>query len=315
MNGVMKKGLKKFLSLFMALVFSFALFGCGSSMEEETTESVSEDTEMYTVYYMNSEWTDFAEESIYIDQLESAENIIDKLMNAMIAVGDDTDYQIPVAEGLSYQRYSYDGNGTLTLMFYIDYETAESYRVMLSKMAFTKTLCQIPDVFKIQFQMTDLIGNNEVNISEYTEESFSTIDDDFMESETYIEIYVPDTTGLALKKTEIVIDSYLYTTPEEQVIDALRNSDEWISPVSEDVGVVDVYVENNICYVNFESVENKNADFFNNKVYIYSVVDSLVSLESVSSVVFTVQGSRDVSYGEILDFSKTYTADYSYCEE
>ena len=311
----MKKSLKKFMSLFTALMLSFVLFGCGSSTEEETTENISEDTEAYTIYYMNSDWTDFAEENIYIDQLESVENVIDKLMNAIITIDDDAVYRIPVADGLSYQRYSYDGNGILTLMFNVDYETAESYQILLSKMAFTKTLCQIPDVHKIQFQMTDLIGNKEVNISEYTEESFSSIDVDFMESETYIEIYVPDATGKTLKKTEIVIDAYLYTTPEEQVIDTLKNSDEWISPISEDIGALDVYVENNVCYVNFESVENKNADFFNNEVYIYSVVDSLVSLESVSSVVFTVQGNRDVSYGDILDFSKTYTADYSYCEE
>lgn len=311
----MKKSHKRFIALFTVLLFSLALFGCGdASEEEEETENVSGDTDAYTVYYMNDDWTDFVEESINIDQLESTENIIDKLMNALITEGEAAECNIPVAEGLSYQRYSYDGNGTVTLMFNEDYDTVESYRALLTKMAFTKTLCQISDVNKVEFQMTDLIGKREVDISDYDEDSFSSIEDDFMEPEVIITIYVPDTDGNALVKTEMEIDPFLYTTPEEQIIDTLINSTGWNSSVSDDIGIIDVYINDSVCYVNFENVENKNAEFFNNEIYIYSIVDSLTTLENVSSVAFTVDGSRNVSYGDIIDFTKNYTANYSYCE-
>ena len=48
--------------------------------------------------------------------------------------------------GMAYQRYAYDGQGVVTIMFNLDYETAENYQILLCKMAFTNTLCQVEGV-------------------------------------------------------------------------------------------------------------------------------------------------------------------------
>ena len=52
---------------------------------------------------------------------------------------------------------------------------------------------------------------------------------------------------------------------------------------------------------------------YDDKVIIYSLVDSLTELSDVDGVVFEVEGSQDLVYGENLDFSETYTANYSMC--
>ncbi len=312
----MKKHIKKIIAICIMVQLIFMLFGCGSTNETgNTTEAyTSEGTDAYVLYYMSSDWTDFYQGEINIDLLETTENIIDKIMNTIITVNEDATYQVPVADGMSYQRYSYDGQGIVTLMFNIDYETVENYQMLLSKMAFTKTLCQITGVSKVEFQMTDLIGEREVDISQYDEASFSSVDDDFMVSEDVIEIYVPDGTGQSLQKTEMTINYFLYATPEEQIIEVLKNSTGWTSPISAEMTILDIYTEENVCYVNFKSVSTDSAEFFYNNVYIYSVVNSLTSLDNVNSVVFMVEGSRNAIYGDVIDFKKNYTADYSYCE-
>ncbi len=39
----------------------------------------------------------------------------------------------------------------------------------------------------------------------------------------------------------------------------------------------------------------------------------MTELSDVDGVVFEVEGSQDLVYGENLDFSETYTANYSMC--
>ena len=68
-----------------------------------------------------------------------------------------------------------------------------------------------------------------------------------------------------------------------------------------------------MCYVNFSKTFLDHVGDYDDKVIIYSLVDSLTELSDVDGVVFEVEGSQDLVYGENLDFSETYTANYSMC--
>ena len=97
----------------MVMVFAllFTLTGCGDNKVKDTTGSgldASEGMDIYTIYYMNGDWTDFVVKRTNIDQLEATENTIDKLMNLLITSTDDKNCQIPVPMGMAYQRYAYD---------------------------------------------------------------------------------------------------------------------------------------------------------------------------------------------------------------
>ena len=262
---------------------------------------------------MNSDWTDFVVKRTNIDQLEATENTIDKLMNLLITSTDDKNCQIPVPMGMTYQRYAYDGQGVVTIMFNLDYETAENYQILLCKMAFTNTLCQVEGVDKVSFELSDLIGERELDTSVYSEQSFSTIDGNFLKSDYSVDIYVPDTTGKRLDKKTIVIDAMSYKTSEEQVMENLRNSKEWKSPLGDDIDILDIYVQDRVCYVNYSSSFLTNVEQYDDRVLLYSVVNSLVQLSDVDRVVFKIDGKQDLIYGENLDFTRAYTADYSIC--
>ena len=239
--------------------------------------------------------------------------MIDKLMNLLISTEDEQLYKIPVADGMTYQRYSYDGKGLVTIMFNLDYDTAENYQILLCKMAFTKTLCQVNGISGVSFELSDLIGEKKVDTSVYNAESFSTIGDNFMEASYSVTIYTPDNTGKRLDKHTTEIDALSYKAPEEQIMEALRNSQEWKSPIDKDVDILDIHVLDRVCYVNFSKTFLDHVGDYDDKVIIYSLVDSLTELSDVDGVVFEVEGSQDLVYGENLDFSETYTANYSMC--
>lgn len=312
----MEKRIMHIISGMLLVVALLFMTGCGKNGHAEsqrTDTGTDAGMQTYSVYYMNQKWTEFSVYDTKIDQLESTENVIDKLMNLLISTEDEQLYKIPVADGMTYQRYSYDGKGLVTIMFNLDYDTAENYQILLCKMAFTKTLCQVNGISGVSFELSDLIGEKKVDTSVYNAESFSTIGDNFMEASYSVTIYTPGNTGKRLDKHTTEIDALSYKAPEEQIMEALRNSQEWKSPIDKDVDILDIYVLDRVCYVNFSKTFLDHVGDYDDKVIIYSLVDSLTELSDVDGVVFEVEGSQDLVYGENLDFSETYTANYSMC--
>lgn len=312
----MEKRIMHIISGMLLVVALLFMTGCGKNGHAEsqrTDTGTDAGMQTYSVYYMNQKWTEFSVYDTKIDQLESTENVIDKLMNLLISTEDEQLYKIPVADGMTYQRYSYDGKGLVTIMFNLDYDTAENYQILLCKMAFTKTLCQVNGISGVSFELSDLIGEKKVDTSVYNAESFSTIGDNFMEASYSVTIYTLDNTGKRLDKHTTEIDALSYKAPEEQIMEALRNSQEWKSPIDKDVDILDIYVLDRVCYVNFSKTFLDHVGDYDDKVIIYSLVDSLTELSDVDGVVFEVEGSQDLVYGENLDFSETYTANYSMC--
>ena len=57
-------------------------------------------------------------------------------------------------------------------------------------MAFTNTLCQVEGVDKVSFELSDLIGERELDTSVYSEQSFSTIDGNFLNPDYSVDIFM-----------------------------------------------------------------------------------------------------------------------------
>ena len=70
--------------------------------------------------------------------------------------GEMTDKQVPVPQGVTYQRYTYDGQATINLMFNVDWEATDTYEMVLSKAAFVRTLTQIESVKKVVYDTLTL---------------------------------------------------------------------------------------------------------------------------------------------------------------
>ena len=94
-------GYRIVIRMVMVFVLLFTLTGCGDNKVKDTTGSgldASEGMDIYSIYYMNGDWTDFVVKRTNIDQLEATENTIDKLMNLLITSTDDKNCQIPVLQ-------------------------------------------------------------------------------------------------------------------------------------------------------------------------------------------------------------------------
>ncbi len=162
-------------------VLMTVLAGCGGTENAQEDESADINASVtgvaYTVHYVDTDFQNTVTENVYFDQMETTENILDSLMTYLINGSDDGAAAAPMPEGIYYQRYIYDGESTVTIFCGADYETADEYQVLISKMAIVKTLCQVDGITDVTFQYTNLISEEAVDITTYNLESFATVEE------------------------------------------------------------------------------------------------------------------------------------------
>lgn len=187
MNGevkgfVMNRRMIKNMIVILLLFCFFCVSGCGASIGgDDATNAVSgnsatsenpNDMLSIDLYFVNKDWTSYFNENLEIDQLTTTENVIDNVMNHLITPKTEGEAWNPLPEGTTYQRYTFDGEGNITLVFNVDYSSTDSYQFLLAKSAFVKTLCQIDGVDTVIFELVDLLDNQSIREEVYHVDSF-----------------------------------------------------------------------------------------------------------------------------------------------
>ena len=291
------------------------LVACGSDSKNGRKKNPADNSdENLTLYYANSTWTDLFPEVFTRDQLVTTENLIDTVMNALMDSGEMTDKQVPVHQGVTYQRYTYDGQATINLMFNVDWEATDTYEMVLSKAAFVRTLTQIESVKKVVYEYTDIANENSIVREELTNDSFSDMDN-FMNPHEEYNIYMPDSTGQKLVQKTIDLDRSAPESLEEQMVAGLRMSyDGTVVPLNEKTVVKSVTVDDadDVCTITFNESFADGTAGVDDEILVYSVVDSLMELEDVKSVQINVDNTNNRLNN--IDLSRKFTADYSKLE-
>lgn len=291
------------------------LVACGSDSKNGRKKNPADNSdENLTLYYANSTWTDLFPEVFTRDQLVTTENLIDTVMNALMDSGEMTDKQVPVPQGVTYQRYTYDGQATINLMFNVDWEATDTYEMVLSKAAFVRTLTQIESVKKVVYEYTDIANENSIVREELTNDSFSDMDN-FMNPHEEYNIYMPDSTGQKLVQKTIDLDRSAPESLEEQMVAGLRMSyDGTVAPFNEKTVVKSVTVDDadGVCTITFNESFADGTAGVDDEILVYSVVDSLMELEDVKRVQINVDNTNNRLNN--IDLSRKFTADYSKLE-
>ena len=81
------------------------------------------------------------------------------------------------------------------------------------------------------------------------------------------------------------------------------------------VRVQGVTVRDGVCYVDFDSTFLEDTANVTDAIVIYSIVDSLTELSTVSQVQITVNGSADVTFRNNISLSGRFERDLSYLQQ
>ena len=198
------------------------------------------------------------------------------------------------------------GGGFLTVTFSDRFLSDDSSRNVLNVYAVVKTLCTTAGVSSVQV----LVDGQPVRDRDNKPLGYISASDINLETEEYssemleVTLYFADSNAKKLKPEKRTIKITDQQPVEQYLINELINgteSKELKSILSKKTVLVSADVDENICYLNFKAnfLDDNSGTAEHEKLVIYSIVNSLTELNTISKVQFYMDGKRVDKFGSV----------------
>ena len=305
-------GIKKIL--FLSVILSGLLAGCS---QKEMPRPTPEEGK-YLIYYLNTATTKLVPRE-YEAEATDKEALVDELMEQFLHVPKELDCQAALIDKVAYQG-SRQEEQVLYLYFDVNYTGMKPEREILCRAALTRTLTQIPGVDYINIYCGDqpLMDRqgNPVGMLASTDFIMNTSNVNAYEK-TELTLYFADETGNKLleEKREVVhnINTSLEQLVAEQLI-AGPGQEGRHPTLPSDCKILSLSVTDNVCYINFDSAFLNTSLPVSEYVPIYSIVDSLSEMTTVTKVQIMVNGSQNVMFRDVISLNTPFEKSQDYIE-
>ncbi len=304
------------------LVCLLCMTGCQRSeiKEGEATGSV------YQIYYLNSAMTRLEPQKYTMaNKPEDSKDAqtdweILNLIEQLRTVPKDLDRQAAVPDKVGFERYKLEDK-VLYLYFDNNYSLMNSTREILCRASLVRTLTQIKGVdyvtvYTAEQPLMDSSGNpvgpmansdfidNISNVNSY--------------EKTELVLYFSDETGEKLERETREVVHSVNTSLEKLVIEQLIAGPgrEGMNPtLPKDTKLLNVSVNENVCYINFDSSFLNNTLEVKEYIPIYSIVNSLAAVTSINKVQITVNGSQEFMFRDSISLNQVFERNLDYNAE
>ncbi len=302
---------KRYFRMFVPVLFLlFVLLlttGCGKSQEESR----------YHIAYLNKDKTGIVEVP-YEMKATTTETMIEEFFAALCAEPDDVDYRKPIPSDVEITKYSLDG-ALLTIYFDADYLNMNEVEEVLCRAAIVRTLTQITGVDCVSFYVdeTPLTDAEGRLVGTMYKESFVENPGEQINSiqNTNLTLYFSNETGDGLVKETRKVHYSSNISLEKLIMEQLLVGPEISgakSAIPTGTKLISVSLVDGVCYVSFDETF-KNQDYsVNEAIVIYSIVDSLSELSSISKVQISVNGDTSGVYRDNFKLADMYDRNLDY---
>ena len=294
--------------LLLALVFTSVSTGCGGQEKKSA----------YHIEYLNKEKNHIVHVA-YEPQATETDDLIREFLVALCSDADNVEYRKPIPSDVEVTSYSLDGV-LLTLRFDEDYNKMSSVEEVLCRAAVVRTMTQIKGVDCVAFYigdapLTDAKGNlvGSMNADSFVEnpgEQINSIQN------TTLTLYFSNENGDGLIK-EVRQDVYYSSnvSMEKLIMEQLlegTNINGAKSAIPTGTKLVTISVVDGVCYVSLDEAF-RNQDYkVNEAIVIYSIVNSLSELPTISKVQISVNGDTSGVYRDNFKLEEMYERNLDY---
>ena len=306
------KKLLKIRAFFLLFALLFALSGCTGE------KAVEQSGNAYTIYYLNASGIQLVG-SEYRTETADTDALVRELLDKMGNVPADLDCQRALPERIEKITYRIEGN---VLYLYADanYALMNSVQEILCRAALTKTLTQIPDIeylsiYCAEQPITDAAGNPVGLLS--ASDFVDSIRDVNSFERTELTLYFANEAGdqLVEEKREVMrnTNTSLEKLIVEQLIEGPREPDSYPT-LPPDMKLLNVMVSESVCSINLDSAFLNNSLEVREYIPIYSIVNSLSELPTVSRVQIRINGSQDAVFRDKIPLNTVFERNFEYME-
>lgn len=284
-------------AVLLTLVLLSGMTGCAREEKEDSG---------LLLYYLNEDLSSLSTLPYQMEDGKSKEDLSPQEM------ADDMLEQLATPSGnvrsiAPIQNFTVSGttlqNGTLTVFLSSDYEELETVREILTRAALVNTLCQIDGVDSVSFLCGDHPLTNEDGSVVTPMNSDMFIFNSGKEIMNYekvrLHLYFANEDGDQLVDTyrNVVYNSNI--SMERLVVEQVLkgpNSDVVFPTLNPAAKVLSVTTRDGVCYVNLDQAFLTEPYGVTSQVAIYSLVNSLTELSSVSAVQITIEGKTGKAF-------------------
>lgn len=284
-------------AVLLTIVLLSGMTGCAREEKEDSG---------LLLYYLNEDLSSLNTLSYLMEDGKSKDDLSPQEM------ADDMLEQLATSSGdvrsiAPIQNFTVTGttlqNGTLTVFLSSDYEELETVREILTRAALVNTLCQIDGVDSVSFLCGDHPLTNEDGSVVTAMNSDMFIFNSGKEIMNYekvrLHLYFANEDGDQLVDTyrNVVYNSNI--SMERLVVEQVLkgpNSDVVFPTLNPASKVLSVTTRDGVCYVNLDQAFLTEPYGVTSQVAIYSLVNSLTELSSVSAVQITIEGKTGKAF-------------------
>lgn len=313
------KQLKYILICILCLVCT----ACGQRENEQTTERALSSNEIY-MYYVNADRSDVVKERHKIGLAKSETENVDEIMEYFTQKPENEEMQSPIPSGVEFVSSEYDAkHHRITVTFGILYDEVEADSLLFFKACVTKTLLQLEGIDKVAIALIDLTNTDAetaVATENFDGDSFAM---SFGNSNGYqqkgnIVLYFATPDGEKLKEYHKSVEISNNTSLAETVVAALiegPKQEGYQATVTEGTTIRNISVKDGICYVDFSDEFYNTDNPMKNDIIVYSIVNSLVELPTVSKVQFLKNGEKQPFFRETMPFDSLFERNLDLVEQ
>ena len=293
------------------ITMTLILTGCKSKKSKETYNG-------YYIFGINATETKVSYEK-YKPKSDSSLRLIDEFIKKMQQEPHDLSMKKAIPDDVKIDDSVLTGSGELSLYLNAAYSNYTGTAEILRRAAIVKTLCQIPDVKAVEFYVAGqpLTNSKMETIGLMTSDLFidNTDGEKSYKQQATLNIYFADSSGTSLIKEPVKIQ-YDATLPLEEL--AVRqlikgpstvkniNSEKLLPTVPRGTILNKITTKENTCYIDFSDDFLKKPNNITDEVAIYSVVNTLIELPTITKVQFTINGEQVLIYNDKINFGDAF---------
>ena len=305
----------KYLLCAVAMFAVLQLSGCQQSEAKEETLEKGE----YWVYYLDSSMTRLAPRA-YRPAATDTDGIIGELMEQFLKVPADVDSQPALSDKVVYQHFTRKDQ-VLYLYFDANYSSMKPEREILCRAALTRMLTQVDGVDYINIYSADQPlmdrSGNPVGMLSNSDFILNTSNVNAYEKTELALYFADEATGKLVKETREVVHN-INTSLEQLVVEQLIAGPEeegHAATLPAELKILNLTLNDTVCYINFDSTFLNMKPELNEYVPIYSIVNSLCELTTVTKVRILVNGSQDAMFRDVISLNTAFEQNEEYIEE
>lgn len=304
------KKMSNYLVLFLLMIMCLLCLGCGRENGQNGADSG------YTIYYLNASGNQLMGNP-YVPQAGDQETLVQELMAALNTVPTDLECQSAIPSQVEKMSFRVEAN-VLHLYADANYALMDSVKEILCRAALTKTLTQIPGIdyltiYCAEQPIMDGAGNPVGMLA--ASDFVDSIRDVNSFEKTEMTLYFANETGdmLVAEKREVMRSTN--TSVEKLIVEQLIEGPKGIgrfATMPKDVKLLSVSVNETVCSINLDAAFLNNTLEVKEYIPIYSIVNSLSELSTVSRVQIRINGSEDAVFRDLIPLSTVFVRNYDY---